>query len=109
MKGSNMGKFSMLKICLSSAATVGLVVGAASPAAAQDRSSEENAQQGQPSSASEIIVTARKRSERLSDVPETITAFSSEALTKAGIANVDDIGRQLPNVVLNRRGDKRGR
>ncbi|WP_192812918.1 TonB-dependent receptor [Rhizorhabdus wittichii] len=100
-----MRKISLLKICLSGAATVGLVTGAASPVLAQDHSSEENAQQGQPSSGSEIIVTARKRNERLSDVPETITAFSSEALTKAGIANVDDIGRQLPNVVLNRRGD----
>lgn len=53
----------------------------------------------------EILVTARKRTESLSDIPETITAFSSQALEKAGIKNIDDIGRSLPNVILNRRGD----
>lgn len=53
----------------------------------------------------EVVVTARKRDERLSDVPETITALSSETLERAGIKNLDDLGKALPNVVLNRRGD----
>src|SRR3546814_382937 len=58
-----------------------------------------------PSANGDIIVTARKRAESLQDVPETITAFSAQALQKGGISNVNDLGRQLPNVVLNRRGD----
>lgn len=53
----------------------------------------------------EVIVTARKRDERLTDVPETITAFSGDFLESARIRSIDDLGRALPNVVLNRRGD----
>jgi iron complex outermembrane receptor protein len=53
----------------------------------------------------EIVVTARKRSERLIDVPETIQAFSEASLEKAGISNMDKLGQAIPNVVLNRRGD----
>lgn len=53
----------------------------------------------------EIIVTARKRNERLLDVPETITAFSAETLTKGGIRTLDDLGRAIPNVNMNRRAD----
>lgn len=77
----------------------------ASPSFAQapveDTASESNA----AATTDEILVTARKRTESLSDIPETITAFSTQALEKAGIKNLDDIGRSLPNVVLNRRGD----
>ena len=53
----------------------------------------------------EIVVTARKRSEVITDVPATITAFSARAMDRAGIKNLDDLGRALPNVILNRRGD----
>lgn len=53
----------------------------------------------------EIIVTARKKAERLMDVPETISAFSAATLEKAGINNIDKIGQSVPNITLNRRGD----
>ena len=53
----------------------------------------------------DIVVTARKRNERLIDVPETISAFSESSLQKAGINNIDKLGQAVPNVVLNRRGD----
>ena len=52
-----------------------------------------------------IVVTARKRSERLIHVPETISAFSEAALERAGIKNLDTLGQSLPNTVLSRRGD----
>lgn len=103
-EGSYMNHKSFVTVCLSSAASVLIIGLAATPALAQDQAASQAAQQDGPS-AGDILVTARKRSERLRDVPETITAFSSVALTKAGISDVNDIGRQLPNVVLNRRGD----
>ena len=53
----------------------------------------------------EVIVTARKRDEAITDVPETITAYSEQHLERAGIKGLDDLGRTLPNVVLSRRGD----
>ena len=44
----------------------------------------------------EIIVTAQKRSERLRDVPLSITAASSDQLSKQGIASVGDLERIVP-------------
>lgn len=53
----------------------------------------------------EIIVQARKRNERLSDIPETISAITAETIQRAGISSLNDVGRQTPNIVLNRRQD----
>ncbi|AMK24336.1 MULTISPECIES: TonB-dependent receptor [unclassified Sphingobium] len=94
----------ILSICLSTVASVSILGLAVTPASAQGQPFSQDAQE-EGRSAGDIVVTARKRSERLQDVPETITAFSADMLTKGGIANVDDLGRQLPNVILNRRGD----
>lgn len=58
---------------------------------------------GADSQGADIVVVARKREERLSKVPETIQAFTSEAIAKAGITSLDSLGQRLPNVVLNRR------
>jgi iron complex outermembrane receptor protein len=50
----------------------------------------------------EIIVTATRRSERLQDVPLSITAFSQEDLTTKGIVGYEGLARETPGVVLNR-------
>jgi iron complex outermembrane receptor protein len=44
---------------------------------------------------SEIVVTAQKRTQRLQDVPVTITALSASDLDRAGVATA----RELPSVV----------
>lgn len=48
----------------------------------------------------EIIVTARRRDERLIDVPVAITAYSGEMLEKAGAIDITDIGQTTPNTTL---------
>lgn len=46
----------------------------------------------------EIIVTARKRSERLQDVPQSIQALSGEELRKQGAVNFADYARTVAGV-----------
>jgi outer membrane receptor protein involved in Fe transport len=55
--------------------------------------------------ADEIVVTARKRAERLIDVPQSVQAISSEQIAEAGIETLEDLGRQTTNVTLNTRSD----
>lgn len=50
--------------------------------------------------ASDIIVTAQRRSEKLRDVPISITALSGEALAKAGVTSTLELGKITPGVVL---------
>jgi iron complex outermembrane receptor protein len=44
----------------------------------------------------EIIVTAEKREERLSDVPISITAVSGDQLQRQGVNSTDDLARVVP-------------
>lgn len=47
-----------------------------------------------------IIVTARRREERLIDVPVAVSAFSGEQLAQRGALDVTDIAQTVPNVTL---------
>ncbi len=46
----------------------------------------------------EVIVTARKREEKLQDVPVSIAAFNAEQLDARGIANIRDLGTVVPGL-----------
>lgn len=48
----------------------------------------------------EIIVTARKRSESLQDVPVAVSAFDGQTLTDLGVDNITDLQQRLPNTTL---------
>jgi iron complex outermembrane receptor protein len=48
----------------------------------------------------EVIVTAQRRAERLSDVPITITAKSGEQLERAGVRNIADLSSVAPGVTV---------
>jgi iron complex outermembrane receptor protein len=67
------------------------------PALASAQASGEAAQQLE-----EIIVTATRRSERLQDVPLSITAFSQDDLITKGIVGYEGLARETPGVVLNK-------
>ncbi|MDY6949760.1 MAG: TonB-dependent receptor, partial [Pseudomonadota bacterium] len=67
------------------------------PVIASAQASGEGAQQLE-----EIIVTATRRSERLQDVPLSITAFSQDDLTTKGIVGYEGLARETPGIVLNR-------
>lgn len=46
----------------------------------------------------EIFVTARKREERLSDVPAAITAFTSDDLRRGGVVTLDNLAQSTPGL-----------
>lgn len=64
------------------------------PAAAQSTQAPQAAAQGDE--IAEIVVTAQKRSERLQDVPISISAVSGDQLAAAGISRPEDLGDVVP-------------
>lgn len=56
------------------------------------------ADQAESSELSEVIVTATRREERLSEVPISITAFGAETIERAQIADVRAISALAPNL-----------
>lgn len=46
----------------------------------------------------EVVVTARKRTETIADVPISITAFSEQSLDRLNIRSFDDYATQTPNL-----------
>jgi len=49
----------------------------------------------------EVVVTARKRTENLQDVPDSITAFGRAQIESAGIEGFEDFANLTPNLSLN--------
>ncbi len=49
----------------------------------------------------EIIVTARKRAENLQDVPVSVLAFSSDAIVRQGIKDLEDYARLVPSLTYS--------
>ncbi len=56
------------------------------------------------SSLDEVAVTATRRSERLQDVPISVSAFSQEKLDAQGLHSIDDLTRLAPGVAFQRNG-----
>src|ERR1700716_3379363 len=52
----------------------------------------------------EVVVTATRRSERLQDVPISVTAFSQEKMDMQGLRSIDDVTRLTPGVAFSRNG-----
>lgn len=69
-----------------------LSLAAALPASAQEMTIEE------------IVVTARKRTENLQDVPLSITAISSETLQRASVYDLADLAEVTPGLTYQKVG-----
>lgn len=72
------------------------------PAAAQDAPPAEEAPVAEAGQAGSdvIVVTARRREERLIDVPLSVTAIGGEELFKEGALELTEIGKEVPNLTL---------
>ena len=77
----------------------------AQPAIAQGPTLGKAAEQ---SAIGDIVVTARKSSERLQDVPLTITALSAETLEKTDTRTVFDLATRTPGLYFGTTGGRNG-
>ncbi len=89
-----MRKFLMASVCAATLAGGG--------AAGAQTATTEAPGSTRSADVSEVIVTATRRSERLQDVPLSVTAFSQETLTARGIVGYEGLAQETPGVVLNR-------
>jgi iron complex outermembrane receptor protein len=95
---SSVGQF------LRSAALFGLALSESvlAPVGAQ---AQEVAAEPQTDSMQEIIVTARKRSETMQDIPESIEALGAQELANAHVTKLDDLGGLISNLNIVTRAD----
>lgn len=82
----------------SAMALAGLV---ALPQTALAQTAEPTDSTASQSGAGEIIVTARKREERLLDVPVAVSALSREAINRYGITDVKAITQSVPTLFIS--------
>lgn len=52
----------------------------------------------------EIVVTARKRTENVQNVPIAVSAFSDEALARQQVVNITDLSLAVPNMLITQTG-----
>lgn len=74
-------------------ATAAMGMGVTTPTIAQERSFQLE----------EIVVTARRREERLQDVPVSMTVLNQDAMHNANIINASDIATYTPSLMANNR------
>lgn len=56
---------------------------------------------GNDGDAANIVVTANKRTERLQDVPISVSAISGEGLAASHVTQAEDIAQTVPNLQMN--------
>ena len=49
----------------------------------------------------EVLVTARKRTENLQEVPAAVSAYGAEELQDRGVDNITEVARLTPNLTIN--------
>jgi iron complex outermembrane recepter protein len=93
-------------ICSRILIAASLLAGLASVADAQAQSATATTAPAATASGSleEIIVTAQKRSERLQDVPVTITALSADYLQKNGVERMSDLPSAVSGLLWSNQG-----
>ena len=84
-----------IRLALASGAALGAIALSA-PAIAQNAPAADPAAEEDNA----IIVTARRQSESVADVPAAITVFGAEALAKTGVQRADDFIQLTPGVTI---------
>jgi iron complex outermembrane receptor protein len=79
------------------AASFAAIACASTPAFAQSASANPAAEEDDDNA---IIVTARRQSERLQDVPASVSVLTADALEKTGAENAQDFAQLTPGVTI---------
>lgn len=85
-----------IRLVLASGAALGAIALSA-PAMAQDAPDTAPAAEEEEGA---IIVTARRQSETLADVPASVTVLTAETLAKSGVQRADDFVQLTPGVTI---------
>ena len=92
-------------IMLNAGVAIGALLAGSASAQTQTAASTADAAQVGPATDEagidgDIVVTARRREERLLDVPIAITAFTGAQLEASGALDITDLANVTPNVTL---------
>lgn len=80
---------------------------AAEPAAAASATAADQQDASRPNENApegDVIITARKRSERLQDVPLSVAAVSGQTMQQQGIRKIEDLQTKVPNFKMTETG-----
>jgi outer membrane receptor protein involved in Fe transport len=71
---------------------------------ATDEKKSTSAVTGEATALEEIVVTAQKRTERLQDVPASVTAIRGESLYELGLSQLADYAQYVPGLAIQNGG-----
>ena len=97
MDRSKSGNRPRSRLAGASLAILGAAIAAAAPLTASAQSAATPVQD-ETSQVDDIVVSARRREERLQDVPVAVTALSAEALEDRGVTEIAEVAKFTPNI-----------
>ena len=92
----------LLKFALAALSTTAMVPVAALAQTLPDTANEPEAATSEAEATGEILVTARRKSERLLDAPVAITAVTGDTLAQYQATRISDISTLVPSLVVGR-------
>ena len=91
----------MIKVTRPISAAVGLALLSPGAFAQEPQSASQSVATGVGQHIAEVIVTARKREEKASDIPGTVQVLDQAQLAERGVADMADLQRAIPNFVFS--------
>jgi iron complex outermembrane receptor protein len=81
-------------------------VAAQTPGATDAQTTQATSAQSQGTNAGDVIVTATRRSERLSNVPLAVSAVSQESLQNSGATDIRQLSQLAPSLLVSSTGSE---
>lgn len=102
MRSRNIQTFRLLGVT----ALSGLLASLASQPVLAQEAPDDAAASREGRSSDDIVVTANRRQQDVTQIPYNITAVTAESIERAGIATIEDLSRQVPNLVVTSSGNQ---